>query len=93
MLHFISIASLTLFISTSVLAAEKTYQVTGPILEVKGDSIVIDKNGEKWEVSKDAASTIHGDLKKGNKVTIKYKMIATDVEVKDEATGSKKSKK
>lgn len=91
MLRLVTATLFGLFITASVFAAEKTYQVTGPILEVKDDSIVVDKNGEKWEVSKDAASNVHGgELKKGNKVTIKYKMVATDVEVKGEAPAKKK---
>lgn len=90
MLHFLSVIPVSLLISTFGFAAEKTYQVTGPILEIKGDTIVVDKNGEKWEVSKDLASVIHGELKKGNKVTIKYKMIATEVEVKDDTKTPKK---
>jgi RNase P/RNase MRP subunit p29 len=91
MLHLISTALIGLFIiGSSAFAAEKTYQVTGPILEVTDSTIVVDKKGEKWEVSKDAASVVHGDLKKGNKVTIKYKMVATDVEVKDDTPAKKK---
>lgn len=90
MLRLVSTALLGLFITTSVFAAEKTYQVTGPILEVTDTTIVVDKKGEKWEVSKDAASVVHGELKKGNKVTIKYKMVATDIEAKEEAPAKKK---
>ena len=36
-------------------AGPKTYQVTGPILEIKGDVLVIEKGNEKWEVARDAA--------------------------------------
>lgn len=91
MLRLISTSLLGLFIAASAFAAgEKTYQVTGPIIEVTDTTIVVDKAGEKWEVSKDAAATIKGELKKGNKVTIKYKMVATDVEVKGEAPAKKK---
>jgi hypothetical protein len=90
MLRLVSTTFFGLLITASVFAAEKTYQVTGPILEVKEDSIVVDKKGEKWEVSKDAATVVHGDLKKGNKVTIKYKMVATEADVKDVAPAKKK---
>jgi hypothetical protein len=89
MLRLISATLFALLISGSIFAAtEKTYQVTGPVLEVTDTTIVVDKKGEKWEVSKDAASVVHGELKKGAKVTIKYKMVATDVEVKED--GKKK---
>jgi RNase P/RNase MRP subunit p29 len=90
MLRFVSASLLTILVSTSVFAAEKTYQVTGPVLDVTDSTIVVDKNGERWEVSKDAASLVHGELKKGAKVTIKYKMVATDVEVKEGTTTKKK---
>lgn len=90
MLRHLSITLFGVLIAAAAFAEEKTYQVTGPILEVKDNSIVVDKKGEKWEVSKDAASVIHGDLKKGNKVTIKYKMIATEVDVKEETSKKKK---
>lgn len=91
MLRFTTTALLGVLLSSPLLAAEtKTYQVTGPVLEVKEDAIVVDKNGEAWEVSKDATATMSGNVKKGDKVTIKYKMIATEVEVKPDTTKKKK---
>ena len=69
-------------------AAPKTYQVTGPILEIKGDVIVVEKGNEKWEVSRDAATKVDGELKVGSKVTIEYTMAAKTIEVKD-AKGKK----
>lgn len=63
-------------------AGPKTYQVTGPVLEIKGDVIVVQKGNDKWEVAKDAATKITGDLKVGAKVTIEYTMTAKTVEVK-----------
>jgi len=70
-------------LSFAVWAAKpKTYQVTGPVLEIKGDVVVVQKGDEKWEIAKDAATKITGDLKVGAKVTITYTMTATTVEVK-----------
>lgn len=69
-------------------AAPKTYQVTGPVLEIKGDVIVVEKGNEKWEVSRDAATKVDGELKVGSKVTIEYTMAAKTIEVKD-AKGKK----
>jgi hypothetical protein len=65
-------------------AGPNKYQVTGPVLEIKGDVIVVQKGSEKWEVTKDAATKISGDLKVGSKVTIEYKMTATKIEVKED---------
>jgi len=60
----------------------KTYQVTGPILEIKDTMIVVQKGKDKWEIAKDASTKVKGDLKVGAKVTIQYEMKATDIEVK-----------
>ena len=81
----ILIAVAALFICTSLVfaAGPKTYQVTGPVLEVKADTIVVEKGKEKWEIAKDAATKVTGDLKVGSKVTIEYTMKAVSVEVKD----------
>lgn len=64
-------------------AGPKTYQVTGPVLEVKADVIVVEKGKDKWEIARDAATKVTGDLKVGSKVTIEYTMKATTVEVKE----------
>jgi hypothetical protein len=64
-------------------AGPKTYQVTGPVLEIKGDVIVVEKGNEKWEVSRDAATKMDGELKVGSKVTVEYTMTAKKIEVKD----------
>jgi len=64
-------------------AGPKTYQVTGPVLEVKNDTVTVQKGKEKWEIAKDASTKVTGDLKVGSKVTIEYTMKATTIEVKD----------
>jgi len=74
-------------------AAAKTYQVTGPVLEVTADMIVVQKGTDRWEIARDAATKITGDLKVGAKVTIEYRMTATSVEVKAEPAGKKPAPK
>ena len=59
----------------------KTYQVTGPVIEVTNDMIVVSKGKERWEVARDASTKVTGDLKVGSKVTIQYRMTATAVTV------------
>lgn len=71
-------------------AGPKTYQVTGPVLEVKDDMIAVRKGKDRWEVGRDASTKVTGDLKVGSKVTIEYKMMGTAVEVKPEKGGAKK---
>lgn len=70
-------------VSSAVLAkAAKTYQVTGTVLEVTDQTIVVQKGEEKWELARDASTKVAGKLVVGQKVTIEYRMMATDVEVK-----------
>ena len=79
----VSLFSMFLLISMVVFAAgTKTYQVTGPILEIKDDSITVQKGTEKWEIARDKSTKVTGDLKVGSKVTIQYQMTATDIDVK-----------
>jgi hypothetical protein len=60
----------------------KTYQVTGPVLEVTNTMIAVQKGKDRWEVARDADTKVTGDLKVGSEVTIQYRMSATSVEVK-----------
>jgi len=76
-------AVLVLFPALLFAAGPKTYQVTGPVLEIKDDTITVQKGSEKWEIAKDAATKVTGDLKVGSKVTIEYTMKAATIEVKD----------
>ena len=72
-----------LLVSFNTMAASpKTYQVTGPVLEMTDTMIVVQKGKERWELSKDAAAKITGDLKVGSKVTIEYTMAAKTITVK-----------
>jgi len=71
-------------------AGPKTYQVTGPVLEVKDDMIAVQKGKDRWEIARDASTKVNGDLKVGSKVTIEYRMTATTVEVKPEKGAAKK---
>lgn len=72
-----------LFLSTSVVAGPARYQVTGPVLEVREDVVVVQKGNEKWEIARDKTTQIAGELKVGSKVTIFYTMQASKIEVKE----------
>jgi hypothetical protein len=64
-------------------AAEvKTYQVTGPVLDVTPTVITVQKGNDKWELFREKNTKVTGDLKVGAKVTIVYRMVAEEVEVK-----------
>src|SRR5512147_2657074 len=78
--------------STAFAGTTRTYQVTGPVLEVKDDMIVVQKGKEKWEIARDKESKVTGDLKVGAKVTIQYQMKATEIEAKAEKEKTEKKK-
>lgn len=73
-------------------AGSKTYQVTGPVLEVRDDAIVVEKGKEKWEIARDPSTKSKGEVAKGAKVTVEYRMTATEIEVK-EGKGAAQDKK
>jgi hypothetical protein len=72
-----------LMASAAIAAGPKDYQVTGPVLDVNDDMVVVEKGKEKWEIGRGKDTKIKGDLKKGSKVTVHYKMTATSIESKD----------
>jgi hypothetical protein len=76
------LAAASLVLSNAALAGAKTYQVTGPVLEVNDTMIAVQKGKDRWEINRDANTKVTGDLKVGEKVTVTYTMSATEVEVK-----------
>jgi len=81
MKSFASLAVLVSLLSAAAFAGTaKSYQVTGPVLEVRPDAFVVQKGKEKWEISRDASQG--PEVKVGDKVTIEYTMVTTSVEVK-----------
>jgi hypothetical protein len=91
----LAIATALQFASLSANSAEaaKTYQVTGPVLEVTDKAIVVQKGDERWEVARNDKTKIDGDLKVGNKVTIHYRMVAVSVDIKADKADNKKQSK
>lgn len=70
-------------LAAPALAADKTYQVTGPVVDVSGDTITVQKGKESWQLARTSDTKVNGaDPKKGDKVTVEYKMTATKIEVK-----------
>ena len=69
----------------------KTYQVTGPVLEVTPTTITIQKGDDRWEIARNKSTKVNGELKVGAKVTIYYRMVAEEVEVKDAKDKPKKT--
>jgi GH43 family beta-xylosidase len=83
MKRLFSFLVMALFLSAASLAIAKDYQVTGPVVDVKDDVIVVKKGNENWEIARDKNTKAPADIKKGDRVMIKYKMTATSIESKD----------
>jgi hypothetical protein len=67
-----------------------SYQVTGPIVALTDSVITVQKDDEKWEIARTAATKTDGKLAVGDRVTVYYKMSADRIELKDasgKATG------
>lgn len=70
---------LVAILTLTAYAAAKTYQFTGVVKTVQGDTFTVQKSAtETWEFSKDAATK--GTVSVGDRVTVHYRMIATDIE-------------
>ena len=72
-------------------AAAKSYQFTGTVKAVDATSMTVEKSAkETWqfELPKD----VKGAAKVGDKVTVYYKMVATEIESKPAATATKSKK-
>lgn len=84
-----------LALATPALARQpKTYQVTGTVEEVSDDLIVLLKGGkERFEIARTPDTKVTGNLTKGGKATVEYRMTATTAEQKADAKASSSSKK
>lgn len=74
------------------LAATKSYQFTGTVKSVDGSTITVEKSAkEVWtfETSKDTK----GSPKVGDRVTVNYKMVATEIEAKPTTAPAASKKK
>ena len=73
-------------------AGAKSYQVTGPIIEMNDSMIVVTKGKERFEIDRDSSTKITGEAKVGAKATIMYTMSAKEVEVKADKGAKKEAK-
>jgi hypothetical protein len=90
----LSAALLALFLAFPALARQpKTYQVTGTVDEVADDLIVVVKGKEKFEIARTPDTKVTGDLAKGGKVTVEYRMTAASAEAKGDKKNAAKNPK
>jgi uncharacterized protein YxeA len=88
----IVIVALTVGFGIGITAAAKTYQFTGTVKVNDAGTLTVEKSAkETWtfETSKDTKGT----AKVGDKVTVTYKMMATDIETKPATTAATKPAK
>ncbi len=91
---FLSLAVAVAFSTAGIslkAADAKDYQVTGPVVEITPDYIVVKKGEANWQLARNK-STKGSDVKVGDKVTVYYTMIATEIEAKP-AKAAKKADK
>lgn len=82
-------AAASLVLSNVAMAGSvRTYQVTGPVLEMNDNMIAVQKGKERWEIARDSSTTVPSNVKVGDKVTIIYTMTAKEVMLKP-AKGAK----
>jgi hypothetical protein len=76
------LAMIVVAVSLSIAASVKQYQYTGTVTEVdaKDKTLSVDKGGEIWQFSTEGMKDVK--LKKGDKVTVFYVMIAKKIESK-----------
>jgi hypothetical protein len=89
---FSLLAAASLAFSSVAFGGGKTYEVTGPVLEVNDSMIAVQKGKDRWEINRDANTKVTGDVKVGDKVHVTYTMSATEVEVKAGKGGKKEAK-
>jgi hypothetical protein len=84
LLTIVAIAS-ALGFGAGVRAAGKAYQFTGTVKSNEGGMLTVEKTAkEVWTFNTDKDTK--GTAKAGDKVTVFYKMVATDIEAKPATT-------
>jgi len=72
-------------------AAAKTYQFTGTVKSADAATLTVEKSAtETWTFSTDASTK--GTAKVGDKVTVHYTMVATEIEAKSVPAAKKPTK-
>lgn len=84
LLSTVTVLGLLTVLKSDAAPQAKTYQVTGPVVAVTEAAITVKKGEDQWQIARDAGTKIKGALQVGEKVTIQYRMVATEVEVKGE---------
>ena len=71
-------------------AAVKSYQYTGVVKAVDATSMTVEKSAKETWQFEIAKETKGATVRVGDRVTVTYKMVATDIESKPAAAATKK---
>lgn len=93
MKRFVLVALLIALAVPAAARQPKTYQVTGQVVEVADDLIVVTKGKEKFEIARTPDTKVTGELKEGAKATVEYRMSAASADVKADKAAGKAAKK
>ena len=74
-------------------AAAKSYQFTGTVKAADGGTLTVEKSAKETWIFEVPSGTKGGTPKVGDKVTVYYKMVATEIESKPATTAAAKPKK
>jgi hypothetical protein len=58
MKHLLIAVFVSLFVASLAFAGMRTYQVTGPVLELTNDKITVQKGKDRWEIARDASTWV-----------------------------------
>lgn len=86
-------ATALIFSASAAFAAPHTYQVTGPVVAVDKDKIIVQKDADKWEIALDKNTKAPKDIKAGDRVTVEYSMTAAKITNKDAKADDKAAAK
>jgi hypothetical protein len=90
-IRFCLVAAAVIALFAGASAATKTYQFTGVVKTADASTFTVEKSAkETWTFEKGADTK--GTPKVGDKVTVYYKMVATEIEAKPAATTPAKKK-
>ncbi len=85
---FVVVAIVFAFVAGSY-AASKSYQFTGTVKSVDSGTLTVEKTAKETWTFDLPSGTKGGTPKVGDKVTVYYKMVATEIEAKPAATATK----
>jgi hypothetical protein len=86
------VVALALAFVAGTFAAAKNYQFTGTVKAADGGTLTVEKSAKETWIFEVPSGTKGATAKVGDKVTVYYKMVATEIEAKPATTAAAKKK-